>query len=89
VACLSCGTIGTCVGGPSPFPALVASAPKGRRNEQLNESAFALFRFVVDDLMAADPIVHSLAAAARHAGLADREIQSTIRSAAQARGVPL
>jgi len=69
--------------------ALVASAPEGRRNEQLNESAFNLFRFVLDGKMAADPIVHSLTAAASHAGLLDREIQSTIRSAAQARGVSL
>jgi hypothetical protein len=69
--------------------ALAASAPEGRRNEQLNESAFNLFRFVLDGRMAADPIVHSLTAAARHAGLRDREIQSTIRSAAQARGVSL
>ncbi len=67
--------------------ALVASAPNGRRNEQLNESAFNLFRFVIEGRMAADPIVHSLQAAARHAGLTDREIQSTIRSAARARGV--
>jgi hypothetical protein len=69
--------------------ALVASAPEGRRNEQLNESAFNLFRFVLDGRMAADPIVHSLTAAARHAGLREREIESTIRSAAQARGVSL
>jgi hypothetical protein len=69
--------------------ALVASAPNGRRNEQLNESAFSLFRFVIEGRMSAGPIVHSLEAAAFHAGLTEREIQSTIRSAARARGVHL
>jgi Bifunctional DNA primase/polymerase, N-terminal len=69
--------------------ALVASAPKGRRNEQLNESAFNLFRFVIEDRLAPAPIVNSLTGAARHAGLTDGEIRSTIRSAATARGVSL
>jgi hypothetical protein len=69
--------------------ALVASAPNGRRNQQLNESAFALFRFAVEGRLEAGAIAHGLEAAARHAGLNDREAIATIRSAARARGIRL
>jgi hypothetical protein len=69
--------------------ALVASAPEGRRNDQLNESAFNLFRFSAEGRLAADAVAHGLKAAARHAGLNAREITSTLRSAATRRGVRL
>jgi hypothetical protein len=69
--------------------ALVASAPEGRRNDQLNESAFNLFRFSAEGRLAADAVAHGLKAAARHAGLNAREIASTLRSAATRRGVRL
>ena len=69
--------------------ALVASAPDGRRNDQLNESAFNLFRFAQDGRLTADAIAHGLEAAARHAGLKDKEIEATLKSAATQRGVRL
>jgi hypothetical protein len=69
--------------------AIVASAPDGRRNDQLNESAFSLFRFAVEGRLSADAVAHGLEAAARHAGLSDREAARTIRSAARARGLTL
>jgi len=69
--------------------ALVASAPEGRRNDQLNESAFNLFRFAEEGRLDAGAIAHGLEAAARHAGLDDREIASTLKSAAAKRGVQL
>jgi Bifunctional DNA primase/polymerase, N-terminal len=69
--------------------ALVASAPEGRRNDQLNESAFNLFRFAQEGRLDAGAIAHGLEAAARHAGLDDREIASTLKSAAAKRGVQL
>lgn len=69
--------------------ALIASAPEGRRNDQLNESAFNLFRFAQEGRLDVGAIAHGLEAAARHAGLGDREITSTIRSAAAKRGVNL
>jgi hypothetical protein len=58
----------------------VANAPEGERNETLNRAAFALGRFVAEGK--ADPLaVHdALTAAARHAGLTQREIRLTIRS---------
>jgi hypothetical protein len=67
--------------------ALIASAPDGRRNEQLNESAFNLFRFVLEDRLDASAIVHGLEEAGRHAGLTEKEIAATISSAAKARGL--
>ena len=69
--------------------ALVASAPRGRRNDQLNKSAFNLFRFAQEGRLDADAIAHGLEAAALHAGLEDKEIASTLRSAAAKRGVRL
>lgn len=68
--------------------AMVAVAPPGRRNEQLNRSAHALFRFAgngeLDPKIVADALTH----AGRHAGLSGPEIASTLASAARARGLP-
>jgi hypothetical protein len=69
--------------------ALIASAPNGRRNDQLNESAHALFRFVCEGRLVANALIPELKAAARAAGLTDSEIASTIGSAAKARGLSL
>jgi hypothetical protein len=69
--------------------ALIASAPEGRRNDQFNESAFSLFRFAAEGRIAAGSVARGLEAAARHAGLAPREIASTLKSAATKRGVQL
>ena len=69
--------------------ALIAAAPEGRRNDQLNESAFALFRFAAEGRLPAAEIASGLMAAARHAGLPEREASGTIRSAATKRGVRL
>jgi hypothetical protein len=69
--------------------ALVAVVPKGRRNQQLNASAHALFRFSADERLDPDIAVDGLLAAARHAGLLGSEAMATIRSAARARGVAL
>jgi hypothetical protein len=67
--------------------ALVAIAPSGRHNDQLNASAHALFRFVKDGRLPDGVTRRGLLAAARHAGLAEREALSTIASAAKARGL--
>lgn len=69
--------------------AMVAAAPDGRRNDQLNASAHALFRFVAEHRLPADVTMRGLLAAAAHAGLAEREALPTIRSAASARGVSI
>jgi len=66
---------------------MVAAAPKGRRNDQLNASAHALFRFVETGRLTADVICRGLLAAALHAGLDEREALGTISSASKARGV--
>lgn len=67
--------------------ALVACAPSGRRNDQLNASAHAVFRFVAEGKLSAATATDALLAAAAHAGLARREALATISSAAKARGV--
>jgi Bifunctional DNA primase/polymerase, N-terminal len=66
---------------------IVAAAPTGRRNDQLNASAHALFRFVETGRLPADVIRRGLLAAALHAGLDEREALGTISSAAKARGI--
>jgi hypothetical protein len=66
--------------------ALVAIALKGRRNEQLNASAHALYRFVERGELPNDVVRRGLLAAAQHAGLSEREALGTISSAAKARG---
>lgn len=65
--------------------ALVAAAPAGRRNDQLNTSAHALYRLA--DRLPADVIRRGLLSAAAHAGLPRIEAEATIKSAARARGV--
>jgi len=69
--------------------ALVAVSPEGRRNDQLNRSAHALFRFVAAGELPMARTATVLTAAARHAGLAPHEINATLKSAATARGVAL
>lgn len=69
--------------------ALVAVAPKGRRNDQLNASAHALFRFCASGELPSSTVARGLEDAARHAGLTKPETISTLKSAARARGVAL
>jgi hypothetical protein len=69
--------------------AIAAQAPSGARNDTLNRSAHNLFRFVIDGELPADVIRDGLMAAAQHAGVPAIEAQSTIRSAARARGLAL
>jgi hypothetical protein len=59
--------------------ALVAAAPEGCRNHQLNRSAFTLARFP-DSLLPASAILAALGGAAQQAGLREPEIGQTIRS---------
>jgi hypothetical protein len=63
---------------------LVAAAPEGCRNDQLNRSAHALARFPDRELQAG-AILAVLGAAAQRAGLREPEIGRTIRSALRAR----
>jgi Bifunctional DNA primase/polymerase, N-terminal len=67
--------------------ALVASSREGRRNDQLNRSAHALYRLVADGRLYRADVDDGLSAAARHVGLRDREIAATLASAAKARGL--
>jgi hypothetical protein len=64
----------------------LATAPEGCRNDRLNRAAFALARFVADGEADASSVVRSLAHAAGRAGLSEREIERTLRSAFRARG---
>ena len=67
--------------------ALVAAAASGRRNDQLNQSAYNLLRFVKSGDLPSHIVRDALADAANHAGLGPIEAMNTIRSAASARGV--
>ena len=67
--------------------ALVAVAPEGSRNHELNRAAHALFRLVPDGRLDRDLVERGLVDAARHAGLAKIEARRTIASAAKARGL--
>lgn len=67
--------------------ALVACAPAGRRNDQLNASAHALYRLVASGDLPGGLVLDGLTAAAGHCGLDRREALATISSAAKARGV--
>jgi Bifunctional DNA primase/polymerase, N-terminal len=67
--------------------AILAGAPEGQRNAQLNESAFRLLRLA--DRLEPSAITHALISVARSTGLEDSEINETIASAARARGVSL
>ncbi|MEE6288630.1 hypothetical protein V2J52_13290 [Georgenia sp. MJ173] len=62
----------------------VAAAPEGSRNDQLNKSAYATSQLIAGGELPATEAWDALTAAARHAGLADREIESTLRSGYQA-----
>lgn len=75
--------------GPSSSPRAVqgilrtvAEAPAGKRNDTLNWGAWKL----AEKGAATDENLDALAAAARHAGLNDREITRTLQSALTARG---
>lgn len=65
----------------------VAEAPEGTRNTRLNCAAYNLARFVAAGLADAGTVAEALTIAARAAGLPDREIERTIRSAFRAREV--
>ncbi len=64
---------------------LVASAPEGSRNHQLNKSAYAVARFVIGGQLTEQTFTAVLSDAARRAGLSDAETARTIRSALTAR----
>jgi hypothetical protein len=64
--------------------AIVAQAPIGTRNDQLNRSAFSLFR-LIDDGLDENALTSALFAAAQACGLSAPQINATIRSAAKAR----
>jgi hypothetical protein len=64
----------------------LASTPEGQRNHQLNRSAYSLARFVQAGDIDAATVARHLAAAAARAGLGEREIRLTLRSAFTARG---
>ena len=63
----------------------VASAPPGRRNDQLNESAFNVARFVAAGQLDGTRTAAGLLDAALRAGLTEHESLRTIRSAFDAR----
>jgi Bifunctional DNA primase/polymerase, N-terminal len=67
--------------------ALVATASEGRRNDQLNRSAHALYRLVSSGRLHRSDVDHSLKAVAHHIGLAEKETAATLSSAARARGL--
>lgn len=59
----------------------VAMSGQGHRNDQLNESAFVIYQLVAGGQLAEYMATEALTAAARTAGLDDREIAQTLRSA--------
>ena len=65
----------------------LAEAQEGTRNTRLNLAAYRLARFVAAGLADAGTVAEALTIAARAAGLPDREVQRTIRSAFRARRV--
>ena len=65
----------------------LANTREGSRNHRLNKAAFSLARFVATGEADPDRLADTLRYAARHAGLGDREIERTIRSAFSAREV--
>jgi hypothetical protein len=64
----------------------VATAVEGRRNDQLNRSAYAVARFIGQGLLDRDVAWQALAPAAVNNGLDPREVERTLRSAFTARG---
>lgn len=65
----------------------VARALEGSRNDTLNKAAFALARFVLAGQADGAAVTNALTIAAREAGLGDREIRRTIKSAFHGREV--
>jgi hypothetical protein len=65
----------------------VAAAGAGDRNNALNRAAFSLGRFVETGEADAGRLAHALTVVARQIGLPDEEIERTISSAFNARGV--
>ena len=65
----------------------LARTPEGGRNEALNRSAYSLARFVASGEADAEGVVRALTWAALAAGLREREITRTLRSAFAARQV--
>lgn len=64
----------------------VANAPEGSRNDTLNRAAFYLFGLVKQGKVNESDVRDTLTAAAQRAGLAEREIISTLGSAYRAAG---
>jgi hypothetical protein len=62
-------------------------AGNGSRNATLNREAFSLARFIKDGSLSANDVVYALVRAAQIAGLPEREIAATIKSAFRARGM--
>lgn len=62
----------------------VAKAPEGERNRTLNRSAFVLSRFIITGALSRQAVESVLGEAASDAGLGDREIRSTLKSAIDA-----
>lgn len=60
--------------------AAVASAPEGRRNQQLNDSAYSLGQLVAAGVLYRGDVEQALEAAALQAGLGEVEIRGTLRS---------
>jgi hypothetical protein len=58
----------------------VASAREGQRNDTLNREAFGLLRFARAGDLSTREIAECMAVAARHAGLAARDVQATLGS---------
>ncbi|MCK9185085.1 MAG: phage/plasmid primase, P4 family [Candidatus Cloacimonetes bacterium] len=61
--------------------AAVALAPEGKRNDQLNTSAFKLASLVASGALDEFEVEHALQRAATRAGLGDTEIEATLKSA--------
>jgi hypothetical protein len=59
----------------------VESAPQGTRNATLSRAAYCLNFYVRDGALSGDTVDYALTAAARKAGLGEREIQATLASA--------
>jgi hypothetical protein len=64
--------------------AILASTPEGRRNDQLNRSAFNLFQLVGGGHLDYDATWHALYGTASGTGLPSGEVTATLRSAARA-----
>jgi hypothetical protein len=65
----------------------LANTPEGDRNRRLNVAAFSLARFVATEEADPGKLWDLLTLAASHAGLGDKEIEKTLKSAFGARGV--